>query len=355
MQTLLIRERVLGPTHPDTSYHIRYRGAIFADSGQVGRCIQLWLYALDMQLCHLEPLSLVTQTCFLSFAELFAYVLTAPDHFSNQGDFIDYSLVHLVLSKCVDNLYRSLEYTYPNWHRRRPWAYSHSDKEATNFMRQVVLCLHFIGIVLKFFWDGRPVLQRAGTAARALAGSEPASAGAGGVSASPLSEEQRHTFRRLVHRFVRSHARVHRSYTILHMACLKQSSKMGRYPVVRFPNLAVIRLLLEVGADPNDVDVDHCTPLHVVAAARPRDLATETRGQILRSLVHAGGHLDQWSKRKRNIFLLLPKDFRLQQFVDVAAVTSLKCLCARVLRRHGCAYAEPGELPAELVPFVDKH
>lgn len=139
MQTLLIRERVLGPTHPDTSYHIRYRGAIFADSGQVGRCIQLWLYALDMQLSHLEPLSLVTQTCFLSFAELFAYVLTAPDHFSNQGDFIDFRLVQFVLAKCVDNLYRSLEYTYPNWHRRRPWAYSHSDKEATNFMRQVMI------------------------------------------------------------------------------------------------------------------------------------------------------------------------------------------------------------------------
>lgn len=30
MQALLIRERILGPTHPDTTYYIRYRGAVYA-------------------------------------------------------------------------------------------------------------------------------------------------------------------------------------------------------------------------------------------------------------------------------------------------------------------------------------
>ncbi|NXQ22214.1 FEM1C protein, partial [Peucedramus taeniatus] len=49
MQALLIRERILGPSHPDTSYYIRYRGAVYADSGNFKRCITLWKYALDMQ------------------------------------------------------------------------------------------------------------------------------------------------------------------------------------------------------------------------------------------------------------------------------------------------------------------
>ena len=33
MQALLVRERILGPAHPDTSYYIRYRGAVYADMG----------------------------------------------------------------------------------------------------------------------------------------------------------------------------------------------------------------------------------------------------------------------------------------------------------------------------------
>lgn len=75
MQALLIRERVLGPAHPDTSYYIRYRGAVYADSGNFSRCVALWSYALDMQQRHLEPLSPMTASSLLSFAELFSFML----------------------------------------------------------------------------------------------------------------------------------------------------------------------------------------------------------------------------------------------------------------------------------------
>ncbi|KTG06740.1 hypothetical protein cypCar_00039647 [Cyprinus carpio] len=75
MQALLIRERILGPSHPDTSYYIRYRGAVYADSGDFERCIRLWKYALDMQQSNLDPLSPMTASSFLSFAELFSFVL----------------------------------------------------------------------------------------------------------------------------------------------------------------------------------------------------------------------------------------------------------------------------------------
>lgn len=49
MQALLIRERILGPTHPDTTYYIRYRGAVYADCGNFRKCILLWLYALGIK------------------------------------------------------------------------------------------------------------------------------------------------------------------------------------------------------------------------------------------------------------------------------------------------------------------
>ena len=64
MQALLVRERILGPAHPDTSYYIRYRGAVYADMGHFERCITLWMYALDMQQKMLEPLSPMTPVSY---------------------------------------------------------------------------------------------------------------------------------------------------------------------------------------------------------------------------------------------------------------------------------------------------
>lgn len=75
MQSLLIRERILGPVHPDTSYYIRFRGAVYADSGRFDRCIELWTYALSMQQKILDPLNPMTQSSLLSFAELFSFML----------------------------------------------------------------------------------------------------------------------------------------------------------------------------------------------------------------------------------------------------------------------------------------
>lgn len=75
MQALVIRERILGPAHPDTSYYIRYRGAIYADGGQFDRCIELWNYALDMQQHMLDPLDPMTQSSLFSFTELFSFMM----------------------------------------------------------------------------------------------------------------------------------------------------------------------------------------------------------------------------------------------------------------------------------------
>lgn len=75
MQALVMRERILGPAHPDTSYYIRYRGAVYADAGKFNRCIELWNYALDMQQSMLERLNPMTQSSLFSFTELFSFMM----------------------------------------------------------------------------------------------------------------------------------------------------------------------------------------------------------------------------------------------------------------------------------------
>lgn len=64
----------------------RYRGAVYADMGQFERCITLWMYALDMQQKMLEPLSPMTQSSLLSFAELFSYMMSETRQGNNNNN-----------------------------------------------------------------------------------------------------------------------------------------------------------------------------------------------------------------------------------------------------------------------------
>lgn len=58
------------------------RGAVYADMGHFERCITLWMYALDMQQKILEPLSPMTQSSLLSFAELFSFMMSDGGYYA---------------------------------------------------------------------------------------------------------------------------------------------------------------------------------------------------------------------------------------------------------------------------------
>ena len=75
MNALCVRERILGAVHPDTAYYVRYRGAVYADSGDFARCILLWTHAVDMQRSHLEPLSVATQVQLLFIVSLINLII----------------------------------------------------------------------------------------------------------------------------------------------------------------------------------------------------------------------------------------------------------------------------------------
>lgn len=112
MQALLIRERILGPQHPDTSYYIRYRGAVYADSGNFERCINLWKYALDMQQSNLDPLSPMTSSSLLSFAELFSFML--QDRAKGLlGTSVSFEDLMGILSKSVMEIERAIKQSGP--------------------------------------------------------------------------------------------------------------------------------------------------------------------------------------------------------------------------------------------------
>lgn len=71
MESLVIRERILGPNNPELPHPIVFRGAVFADDARFDRCISLWLHALRLR----QRMLLSVCKDILRFAQVFSQVL----------------------------------------------------------------------------------------------------------------------------------------------------------------------------------------------------------------------------------------------------------------------------------------
>ncbi|NWH67674.1 FEM1A protein, partial [Geococcyx californianus] len=298
MQALLIRERILGPSHPDTSYYIRYRGAVYADSGNFERCINLWKYALDMQQGNLEPLSPMTASSFLSFAELFSYVLQdrSKGTLATQLGFSD---LMGVLSKGVREVERALV------HGKDPVV------DSAQFTKTLAIILHLVFLLEK-------------------------------VECTP---EQEHQKRQTIYRLLKCSPRAKNGFTPLHMAVDKDTTAVGRYPVGKFPSLHVVNLLLECGADPDSRDYDNNTPLHVAAR--------NNCPLIMSALMEAGAHMDATNAFKQTAYELLDEKLLTKSMMQPFNYITLQCLAARALDKHKIPYK--GFIPEELEAFIELH
>lgn len=298
MQALLIRERILGPSHPDTSYYIRYRGAVYADSGDFERCIRLWKYALDMQQSHLEPLSPMTSSSFLSFAELFSYVLQDRAAKGNPGTQIGFSDLMGVLAKGVREVERALQLP------KEPG-------DSAQFTKALAIILHLLYLLEK-------------------------------VEASP---EQEHLKHQTVYRLLKCTPRGKNGFTPLHMAVDKETTNVGRYPVGRFPSLPVVKVLLDCGADPDSRDFDNNTPLHIAAQ--------NNCPAIMNALIEAGAHMDATNAFKKTAYELLDEKLLAKSTIQPFNYLTLQCLAARALDKNKIPYK--GFIPEELEAFIELH
>ncbi|KAG7488026.1 hypothetical protein MATL_G00030680 [Megalops atlanticus] len=297
MQALLVRERILGPSHPDTSYYIRYRGAVYADSGNFERCISLWKYALDMQQSNLDPLSPMTASSFLSFAELFSFVLQdrAKGTLATRVTFQD---LMGVLSKSVREVERAV-------------AQRDSHPEAPQFSKALSIILHLIYLLEKL--DCTP--------------------------------EQEHQKKQSIYHLLKLNPRARNGYTPLHMAVDKDTTAVGRYPVGQFPSLAVAGLLLDCGADVDSRDSDNNTPLHIAAV--------NGCPEIMIMLVHAGAHFDATNAQRKTAYQLLDERCTGRHALHPLNYVTLQCLAARAIERHGLPYK--GLISEEMEAFIELH
>ncbi|XP_061527839.1 protein fem-1 homolog C [Phycodurus eques] len=298
MQALLIRERILGPQHPDTSYYIRYRGAVYADSGNFERCINLWKYALDMQQSNLDPLSPMTASSLLSFAELFSFML--QDRAKGLlGTSVSFEDLMGILSKSVLEIDRAVR-------QRRSLP-----PDPAQLSKALSIILHLVCLLEKV----------------------------------PCTMEQDHLKKETIYRFLKLQPRGKNGFSPLHLAADRNTTCVGRYPVCKFPSLTVTAILLECGGDVNSRDDDDNSPLHIAASNGHAD--------IMNLLVSGGAHFDSTNAFRQTACELLDEKELARNVVQPINHTTLQCLAARVIVKHGLRYQ--GNIPEKLEAFVVLH
>uniref|UniRef100_A0A8D8JRE1 Protein fem-1 homolog C n=1 Tax=Culex pipiens TaxID=7175 RepID=A0A8D8JRE1_CULPI len=314
IQSLLIYERILGIDHKDTLFRLMFRGASYADSLRFQRCIDLWLLALQVRVQKYSIL--YSDTCLTAQAIvrlmldlLDKYVDVMSNEFVEQGmpRFEDVYTVFQVLTANINEA-RQLLNIRPV-HR----------KQQENFDRILKCLTHLMYLLLS----------------------------------TAKTDEERELVNAAVRTLVRNNIRsAITNDTLLHLSVSRLNViKSGyftddsRSNSLIFPNLNVVKLLLEAGAHVNAKNESKSTPLLV--ASMPYNYERE----LVYTLLEYGAHLDQPNRsddRPVSLLAINPvNDIPLVNYI------TLKCLCSTVITKFGIPYRN--QIPRTLEDFVRWH
>lgn len=317
MQALLIRERVLGPAHPETSFCIRFRGALYADGGDFDRCMTLWLYTLETQTSRLDPMADGTMSSFVSFVELFAYVFVKGTD-KVGGEAVKEGFVETVLRVVelgVEEVGRHKE--------MRQGKECKEEEDSPDVKKLLVALLHIVSLV-----NHVPSLSNASSSSMSL------------------------RLQKALYRLIKMRVHARDGSTLLHLACTQSTTGfLGRIRVSPFPSLGVARLLLKVGADPDARDNRKRTPLHLVC------LEEQIHLPLVGALLAGGAHPDMCDDQHTNPLDRLKDRGLLGRDVCPVANTTLKCLAAQTIAhsKHLTSDMYKGKLGQDLEDFIGMH
>ncbi|XP_045190809.1 protein fem-1 homolog C-like isoform X1 [Mercenaria mercenaria] len=311
MLALLMRERILGPQHKDTTFGLMYRGAVYADSHNFQRCVDLWKYAYSLRYQKDEPLNQECLFTIQALVKLFWEIQTevesgATDDLIQQEDVVQ---VFEILSDQIISGKESIDTDMQE--KGEGTALSEKVSDIQLLMQ---LYLHMIHL----------------------------------FSRSECSETNKEKFMKLVHRVLVKNPLGSHGETLLHLAVDPKISLTSEEFYSPFPSLQVTQILVSCGADMKAQSNDGSTPL--LTAVKVLNYSDPTEESIIKFLLQAGSHIDVYNNMGESPFVLMESQGL--PFFPLNYI-NLRCLSSRVIMKYGIPYKN--EIPQALTAFVEMH
>ncbi|CAG0890426.1 unnamed protein product [Darwinula stevensoni] len=309
MESLVIRERILGPYNPELTDPIIYRGAVCADMAQFERCIALWAHALKLR----QKIYSSVMKDLLRFAQVFSQML-------HVGVELTSGHVLSVLSAGVDELERNHQRLHSLTSNAEDINEAMASDELESNMHTVLYLLVIAG-QLKF----------------------------------PEGDERTQCpVRQIIYRLNRIPLKTRQGRSLLHLACCASTpvDDFHTNDVCRFPCDTTAQLLIECGADVNAMDADRNTPLHLIVGYLNAISDFMTLHNIILSLLSAGAHVDVVNVKGKTPFQAASTGVA-EIILKTQMQLSLKCLAAKAVNNFHIAYH--GTVPVDLEGFIQLH
>ena len=204
------------------------------------------------------------------------------------------------------------------------------------------------------------------------------------------SPEETYKLKKLVYELVKLNPRNSKSSTLLHLASSRDSSSIIKnHTLNSFPSSEVIKLLLECGADPNALDAERNSPLHLAASNRNSPITSASssaslsainttaqdninntqptgssntnqtplvlnseRDKLICLLLNAGAHLDACNCQNKTASEMY-KGGKMYNVINPINYLTLQCMAAKVIQKNQIPYRE--HLTSKLANFVSIH
>ncbi|XP_043255866.1 protein fem-1 homolog B [Colletes gigas] len=309
MESLAIRERILGQHNPELPHHIIFRGAVFADYARFDRSIDLWLHALNLK--QLNKVSVVKD--LLRFAQIFSQMI-------HVGVDFDFSQVLSVLEACVTELSRNKSEI------NKPVSKEDIDQHIKEMESNITSTLYILAILTKLLT----------------------------ANESRYTEEDKDKAYRLVHKLCILQLSLRDGQTLLHLA-VNYETPVDDFHIndtCKFPCAETAKLLVRCGADVNAMDNKRNTPLHVIVSCRTSVSDFATLYSIIMELTDAGAHMDTVNSRGKTPYYAATTG-EAELILRTRTKLSLKCMAAKAVKTYNLPYCE--RVPRSLESFIELH
>ncbi|XP_053689886.1 protein fem-1 homolog B [Sabethes cyaneus] len=318
MESLTIRERILGRHCPEVAHSIVFRGAVCADNGRFDRCESLWLHAMRLK----QQNAFSIQRDLLRFAQLFSQMLSI-------NVTLRFDNVVNVLNACITELaLNQLKLVNPG------------PKDITEVISEeyelnIVTVLYLITIITKLLK----------------------------IKTIEVTEDNLKDVYRLVYKLNQMSVRLRDDQSLLHLSVngVTPVDDFHTDDICRFPCVDTVKLLLKCGASVAVVDTDRNTPLHTLCSTLETAIirmsesdAKRVLQELTETFIDAGIHLDAVNNEGLKASQVC-RQSSMATFIKgyETRAANLQCLAARCIAQHHVAYKNV--IPRQLETFVQLH